>query len=293
MVHPAIPVTTANLLRRSTKVNVCDVDYIAAVFGTRHYCIASPLGFNLVVQNLLSPIPKNQIHTSTPITKISQTAFQYTLHSGTEESFGPFEKIVLATPSGISATLLGTMANSNRELCKALEKFKFVKALVVTHTDSSFVPASPTLQRDLHFQRPEAAISSPISSPISLPTSSPIPSSLQKFQGTTQATHILHHRSPFLHSHPLYQTTNPHNYPLKETILSQHWFERYLPTLESLKVRREYFGSGGCAQGGEGIWFVGSWVGGGIPLLEGCVKSAEGVVEGILERKGKDRDLKW
>ena len=38
------------------------------------------------------------------------------------------------------------------------------------------------------------------------------------------------------------------------------------------------------------MWFVGSHIGEGIPLLEGCVESAEMVVEMLLEREeGKAR----
>jgi len=45
-------------------------------------------------------------------------------------------------------------------------------------------------------------------------------------------------------------------------------------------MTREIFSE--LAQGREGIWFVGSWLGEGIPLLEGCVESAEGVVERMM-----------
>lgn len=38
---------------------------------------------------------------------------------------------------------------------------------------------------------------------------------------------------------------------------------------------------------GAGIWFVGSYAAGGIPLLEGCVVSARNVVEkGVLASEG-------
>ena len=67
---------------------------------------------------------------------------------------------------------------------------------------------------------------------------------------------------------------------MKGTVLGQTWFERYLPSLESLKARKEIFE--GPAQGAENVWFVGSWVAEGVPLLEGCVVSAEKVVEKVL-----------
>jgi len=38
------------------------------------------------------------------------------------------------------------------------------------------------------------------------------------------------------------------------------------------------------------MWFVGSYIGDGIPLLEGCVESAEMVVAMLLDREdGKAR----
>ena len=210
---------------------------------------------------MTTSIPKHHVHVSTTITRISGGPHNYTLHSSTS-TFGPFNHIILATPAPISATLL---PDGESQLRDALKTFKYVPTLVVTHTDPSFIPSSPSLHRDLHFQRPSKPISA-----------------LQNLEGTTQATHILHYRSPYLQSVKLYQTTNPHRFPRKETILSQTWFERFLPTLESLRVRREVFCREGLGQGNDNIWFVGSWLGEGIPLLEGCVESAERVVDMIL-----------
>jgi hypothetical protein len=41
----------------------------------------------------------------------------------------------------------------------------------------------------------------------------------------------------------------------------------------------------GWGQGNNNIWFVGSWLGEGIPLLEGCIESAEKVVDMILSEE--------
>jgi predicted NAD/FAD-binding protein len=212
------------------------------------------------------------MHTSTTITRISGKPYKYILHSSTE-AFGPFSHIILATPAPISSSLLSTLSNPNLELCNALGAFKYVPTLVVTHTDPSFVPSFPSLQRDLHFQRPSTPVKT-----------------LQALEGYVQATHILHHRSPHLQSLKVYQTTNPHCYPRKGTILSQTWFKRYLPTLESLRTKDEVFSRHGWGQGRNNIWFVGSWCGEGIPLLEGCVESAENVIDEISY--GVDRKMK-
>jgi predicted NAD/FAD-binding protein len=248
-----------------------DVDYVAAVFGTRHYAIASPRGFKAVVAKLLAPIATGNVHTSTSISRISGTRFDYTLHSGTT-SFGPFNHIILATPAPVSSNILSSMPTISKSMHTALSKFKYIPTLVITHTDPSFIPSDPSLHRDLHFQRP----------------TTPVPS-LCKLTNYTQATHILHYRSPHLTSTKLYQTTNPHRFPKKGTVLGQTWFERYLPSLESLKVRKEIFE--GPAQGAENVWFVGSWVAEGVPLLEGCVVSAEKVVEKILAYKNVSHNV--
>jgi hypothetical protein len=56
--------------------------------------------------------------------------------------------------------------------------------------------------------------------------------------------------------------------------------------LESLRVRKEVFGRGKWGQGRDGIWFVGSWAADGVPLLEGCVESAEDVIGEIVVMEG-------
>lgn len=249
------------------------IDYIAAVFGTRHYTITSAQGFKVVVNGLTSSIPKSHIHTSTPITSISGSPSKYTLHS-TDSTIGPFKHVIFAAPAHISSKLLTTLRSHDPEISANLNIFKYVPSLVVTHTDPTFIPSSPSFHRDLHFQRPSTPISS-----------------LQKLTNYTHATHILHHRSPHLQSLQVYQTTNPNRYPQKGSILSQTWFERYLPSLESLKTRKETFGRNGWAQGTDNMWFVGSYLGEGIPLLEGCVESAEMVVEMLLERE--DGKARW
>lgn len=183
-------------------------------------------------------------------------------------TFGPFDHIILGTPAPISSSLLKSLPAAHPGLCKALSVFNYVPSLVVTHNDSSYVPASPVLHRDLHFQRP------------CNPSKG-----LRNLKDYTQVTHILHYRNPHLQSVKLYQTTNPHRYPQEDTVLSQTWFERYLPTLESIHTRKEVFAKGGWGQGYGNIWFVGSWVGEGIPLLEGCIESAEIVVDSIFSKK--------
>ena len=45
-------------------------------------------------------------------------------------------------------------------------------------------------------------------------------------------------------------------------------------------------GENGDLQGIDGIWFCGSWCAEGLPLLEGCVSSAERAVRAIVRIEG-------
>jgi hypothetical protein len=122
------------------------------------------------------------------------------------------------------------------------------------------------------------------------------------------ATHdlsIAHPRLTTLKGKPLLQTTNPTVDIPEEYIVSKKRFERAIVTRESKRALRGFLypGEKGSMQGGQGIWFVGAWAAEvsfynfesgtrmvcdadflslqGIPLLEGCVVSAERVVEAI------------
>jgi len=107
------------------------------------------------------------------------------------------------------------------------------------------------------------------------------------------ATHIISRTHPHLGPNVvLLQTTNPTVEVEEGKVVSRSWFERVKVTKGS-KVALEGFllpagegggrGRRGRYQGIEGVWFCGSWCAEGIPLLEGCVRSAERVVEALLE----------
>jgi hypothetical protein len=106
------------------------------------------------------------------------------------------------------------------------------------------------------------------------------------------------------------QTTNPCISPDPKHILSSSWFERATVTLASKQaIESDLFPPAknnksnnksikdvtlGACQGINGIWFVGSYCWRGIPLLEGCVASAEKVVlDGISVQENAHLTLPW
>ncbi|BGP15699.1 hypothetical protein JCM10213_006131 [Rhodosporidiobolus nylandii] len=131
-----------------------------------------------------------------------------------------------------------------------------------------------------------------------------------------------HSNSSSHNSLPILQTTNPLVPPSPSSVLSSTWFTRavvnpvsqgFVPlfapsaggTLQGLSLgcvgqvghvgQVEQVGQGGRSEGGErkdgraGVWFTGSYAAPGVPLLEGCVESAEGVVAGIIAREVRGR----
>ncbi|GAA5855190.1 hypothetical protein JCM8547_008976 [Rhodosporidiobolus lusitaniae] len=200
----------------------------------------------------------------------------------------------------------------------ALRTFTYARTLVVTHTDTSLLPPSPADRRDLNL----AVFSSPLStsSPPTPHPSSQAEEAQEEDEGDTlppssvQTTHILRLSPPSPRNKPyqdlpppstIYlQTTNPLVPVDPARVLRKTWFSRAVVNAESQAVvplfdtglREEEGGLQGLSLGqkkvggrrgeeGGGFWFAGSYLAPGIPLLEGCVVSAEEVAEGILARE--------
>ncbi|KAI7863040.1 Per1-like-domain-containing protein [Spinellus fusiger] len=162
-----------------------------------------------------------------------------------------------------------------------LRQFSYENSIVINHTDTSLLPESREHWKALNLATVDASVQ-PIKSryTVSFPHS------------TTMTTHILnmtHDVEKDKEEDILYlQTTNPCIAPSPKHILSASWFERATVTLSSKQAVQKYLFEftghddsktrlGPC-QGKNGLWFVGSYCWKGIPLLEGCVASAERVV---------------
>ncbi|KEP46156.1 microfibrillar-associated protein [Rhizoctonia solani 123E] len=282
------------------------LDYTWLTLDTHHYHAAH--GVRDIVSRLASPIPQRNIHLGTEVDALianpsESTAsvsftFAHTKNSEVHIISG-FSHIILATPTRRSASLIHSFTSTLHKgsplrapledaICK-LDSFRTFKATVVTHRDASVLPGHRSDWRDLN---------------LVLETSEPAHedekagSTTRLTPGCAMATHIF----PTPSGPPLCQTTNPVLPIHPESILSQSVLDRSVLTIES-KVARDSFsrplGNNEWTQGhlqglkmheteksAARIWFCGAWAYGGIPLLEGCVGSAEIVVGGILKSEG-------
>jgi hypothetical protein len=209
-----------------------------------------------------------------------------------------------------------------KERLDALGKFSYTTSIVVNHYDDASTLVDDAQDRrilnlarwnarDLPFQ--SSSSSSNSSKTNAIIEEEKLSSSNQKRlkKEYIMATHdlsILHPncRSPSPNNAPLLQTTNPTVSIEESTIVSSQVFERAKLTLESKETLKQFMkypnssnhhtGNSSkdsvssstttttkCFQGLGGIYFVGSWAAEGIPLLEGCVVSAERAVNALCQ----------
>jgi predicted NAD/FAD-binding protein len=178
-----------------------------------------------------------------------------------------------------------------------LQKFEYDTALVINHTDTRLLPTDASNWKALNLAIVDKAVD-PGDSDLIVPYP----------HDTTMATHILNMTHTAVskiegNGGALYmQTTNPCVSVDPKKILSVAWFERATVTLDSKKALQQLFAVTkesdipelGPCQGKNGIWFVGSYCWKGIPLLEGCVASAEHVVtKGIASAENITIEVPW
>ncbi|CEQ40305.1 SPOSA6832_01910, partial [Sporobolomyces salmonicolor] len=230
-----------------------------------------------------------------------------------------------SSPSSLSARD-GDRNPKLDDLLASLRSFTYVQTLVVTHTDDSILPPDQRDRRELNlavFEQPSEDANEVEKKDVdggSDPTSGDwtdyLPSS------SVQTTHIVSSpharfaaRSSFSAAAPgeaptprplVLQTTNPIVPLPSRHVLSSTWFSRASVTAASKQVLPRFLlgepGGGREPAGADlqglqfaarsrerrrgGIFFCGSWCARGIPLLEGCVTSAEEVVKALLAREG-------
>ncbi|BGP31627.1 hypothetical protein JCM10296v2_003399 [Rhodotorula toruloides] len=283
------------------------LDYIADTFANSHYVTSPSFGVRGIVKRLVAPLPPSHMHLGADIVSLdAQPTHEegaYKIHfcqNGTEKTL-LVDHIVFATQADQAARLLSMLPEhdkSTQAVISALKRFTYVRTLVVTHTDSSVLPPAQSDRRDLNLAV-FASSSSSASPPAFEPSSEDdlfLPST------SVQTTHIISHPSSSS-SRPIYQTTNP-IVPISPLhILSSTWFSRAFVTkrsqavlgrflLDERKKRRSERTLQGLPLGAQatgrkgGVWFTGSYLAPGIPLLEGCVTSAEGVVRELLRQEG-------
>ncbi|KAI9468926.1 MAG: Per1-like-domain-containing protein [Benjaminiella poitrasii] len=261
------------------------LEYLAVGLFQESYVVAC--GVQEVVRRISKPF--RHVHLQTAITKIEsgseQHRFRLTDQHGNQHDM---DHLIFATQGNQAQRLLSGYVEHLedqgrvKEQIDVLRAFPYEPAIVINHTDTRLLPSNPHHWKALNLAVVDVGV--PVGSDAHV-VSDP--------HQTTMATHILnmtHDR--FSQDDVCYlQTTNPCLAVDPEKLLSVAHFERATVTVESKRALRRLFvwsqhgrvTLGPCQGVENGIWFVGSYCWKGIPLLEGCVASAELVVEGLAE----------
>ncbi|WWC92098.1 uncharacterized protein L201_007052 [Kwoniella dendrophila CBS 6074] len=291
------------------------LEYIYLTLGTNHYQLSKGFSAASIADLLVGPVQKqgsDHVRLSTELSsleyiaasqdsgdiggsvKISMRKCDASDAETSEELL--VDKVILATQASVAKYLLAgledSLGNTRQdtekrrvsEMRAALHKIRYRKTIVVTHRDTSILPA-PKDRRDINFLLPEIS-SSPYLQYLSNTQSSTddqvpffIPISGKVY---TQATQIMQPpRNLVTKCRPevvVLQTTNPALPIDPRKVLSVSKLERALPLKEPGKVLA--FLRTNTPE--SCVYIVGSYAYPGIPLLEGCVGSAKLAVENII-----------
>jgi predicted NAD/FAD-binding protein len=183
-----------------------------------------------------------KIHSN--IAHISYTDDDVHLQLATGEHYS-FDHVVIATQPQHASTMI---AEAHPELADHLMQIKFATSEMVVHRDNSIYP------------RPWQELS-------------PVCYSVDKDQQRPMATVCLNKSMPSVKDClPVFQTWNPTTTIDPEKTLARVTFERPVMSFETLRHITKIQGSMDKAD--NRIWFCGSYLGGGIPLLEAGVRSS-------------------
>lgn len=274
-------------------------DYIWLTFGAKHYVCAD--GVASVVDALTSPLSQSSIHLglSGTVSRLERSDKRWRLFSATGDET-VVDSIIFATQANHALTLLST-CSPDRERDEALAAFEYCSTVVVNHFDTHRVlPSSHSDLRDLNIMLDVPT--SPVTYPARKGDGTPPPYEAvpaAKDGDHIMATHVLTRTHPDLATSTphlalaekgsevtLLQTTNPTVVIDRSKLVSETWFERAKVTTGSRRALDGFLlprtgPHRGRFQGQDGIWFCGSWAAVGIPLLEGCVVSAEAVAHAL------------
>lgn len=249
-------------------------EYIAKTFGADHYLT----DMSAVSHALLHHLPSSNRHFGVRITSLSLDGRGIAVE--TEDGASTtYDHVVSCLPAPTTARLSRTLAKAldaqnastseieaERARSELLLRFPTRSANVINHVDDQGVRLPCRMDRRILN--------------LDLPSTR---------RGHVAATHVID-RNDAGKGH-VYQTTTPcSTSPLNpKAILSETTFERAIVTLDSRAALKELW----TVQGDRGLWLAGSWCASGIPLLEGCVVSAERVVERIWRSCGVDAKVPW
>ncbi|KAI8141588.1 hypothetical protein BJV82DRAFT_670499 [Fennellomyces sp. T-0311] len=283
------------------------LEYMAMGLFQESYVVKG--GVRHIVDRLSSPLAN--IHLQTCIVSIKPSSSEYNLElTDASGQVHHFHHVIFATQGNQALSILRQcqyqLSSDHQKLARDIEMatdilrlFRYDKAIVVNHTDTRLLPSDQKNWRSLNLASLDTSVQLSDKNDVTIPYP----------HDTTMTTHILtmtHDNQVLKDGEDIFmQTTNPCVSPQPDKILSKAWFERATVTLTSRKAifdglftpydpRNTTALHLGRCQGNSGIWFVGSYCWPGIPLLEGCVASAEMVVaEGIAATEGIKLDIPW
>jgi predicted NAD/FAD-binding protein len=211
------------------------------------------LGTREVVRRLTEPLAAVECGVS--VRRISPRGeLVSVVWDGRKHTFGEklFDHVVVATQANQAAAMLDGSYRRERE---ALERFAYEGSEVIVHTDSALAPRNRR-----HW------------APVNLITSAA--------HDKPMATIWMNRVQPALRDKsPVFQTWNPLIEPREDTIRARAKFERPIvngASLEGARTVREL-----QEQPSRRLWFCGSYLGPGIPLLESAARTATDVAAAI------------
>ncbi len=211
------------------------------------------MGTRDVVQRLTAPLA--DVRCGVQVQRITPVADGVRVES--EGAAWRFDHVVVATQANQAASMLDPSYRAERD---ALAKFGYEASEVTVHTDARLAPR-------------DRAHWAPVNLVVSEAHDKPM------------ATIWMNRVQPALRAaSPVFQTWNPIVEPRAELVRAHSRFERPLVNAASLAGAREM--SLLQAQHGRRLWFCGSYLGPGIPLLESASATAARVVDLIESAPG-------
>ncbi|KAJ3028053.1 UNVERIFIED_CONTAM: hypothetical protein HDU68_002569 [Siphonaria sp. JEL0065] len=269
-------------------------------------------GTKEVCDRLAGPVQKVLYNTTVVGIQHDKTTTQFTLttvpsseahlpSSSQTPTTHTFDYVIFATQANQASRILkqtssgkGSTHDNNSVYTEFIAKattvldcFPYTKSLVVCHTDSTLMPASRDEWRCLNFGVLEKHTKNHVDD-VGL---HPSHEEGYDVHGLAMCTHYSQMTQTEVPDSvpPLFQTTNPIVLPDSKTVISATWYERAIVRLDTASALKDLENVQG---GGGGVWFVGSYVTDGIPLLESCVTSAVLAAKGIVEdANGNSGDL--
>ncbi|KAJ3035412.1 hypothetical protein HDV00_004010 [Rhizophlyctis rosea] len=208
-----------------------------------------------------------------------------------------YDYVVFATQANQAARILRASRFADgdgavQSQASVLERFPYLKSLVVCHTDEEVMPKERERWRCLNFATVEGNgwVGEGAKNALTNGVNGRAEEGGYDPTNVSQCTHFFNLTLPQLGTTKAYlQTTNPITLPSADKTLSASWFERATVTWDSMLAVDDL----GGVQGLGGRWFVGSYAWPGIPLLEGCVASGAAVVKEIGGIEGVEITLPW